>query len=343
MIPRIEEIPDEDAAPQIPTVSISNSQPIIPEHPYWNARDAAYSPPVNRNIGAQDKSNPIKRAEPAYKTLPPVHDPAIATQVYKRSMDTPITITQRELLSLSPEVRSQVRDVTTTKRIHRDGNNTAQNYLEEENNYDVQRLLQTVVEGQPAIAIDQIQPDTPPHGSLITTDPVEVYYKSLREGETPDPSWLIVAMESGAIRSITALIDNRQKRECILDPGCQIITMSEQVCHDIGLAYNPSIVLSMQSANGNVDPSLGLAQNIPFHIGPITAIYKCILSNCQPTMSYSADLSTYLHKASSETSLMRTRPLLYPTQTQDSASQYRPSIGHKNIGIKRIFSGRRVN
>ena len=269
-IPRIEEVPDEDAAPQVPTVSISNSQPIIPEHPYRNARDAAYSPPVNRNIAVQDKSNPIKRAEPAYKTLPPVHDPAIATQVYKRSMDAPITITQRELLSLSPEVRSQVRDVTTTRRIHRDGNNMAQNYLEEEAGYDIQQLLQTVVDIPPAIAIDQKQPDTPPQGSLVTTDPVEVYYKSLREGETPDPSRLIVAIESGAIRSITALIDNRQKRECILDPGCQIITMSEQVCHDIGLAYDPSIVLSMQSANGNIDPSLGLARNVPFRIGPIT-------------------------------------------------------------------------
>ena len=51
-------------------------------------------------------------------------------------MDALITITQCELLSLSPEVRSQVRDVTTTKRIHRDGNNMAQNYLEEETGYD---------------------------------------------------------------------------------------------------------------------------------------------------------------------------------------------------------------
>ena len=46
----------------------------------------------------------------------------IATDVYSRSMDTPITITQRELLSLSPEVRSQVREAITTKRIPMVGN-----------------------------------------------------------------------------------------------------------------------------------------------------------------------------------------------------------------------------
>src|SRR5271168_1654939 len=68
-IPRIDEV--EEAAPKQPTVLTSNSQPTIPEHPYQNARDAAYAPPVNRNVAVQDKSNNGKRPEPAYKTLPP--------------------------------------------------------------------------------------------------------------------------------------------------------------------------------------------------------------------------------------------------------------------------------
>ena len=93
-IPRIEEVEDEEAAPKQPTVSTSNSQPTIPEHPYRNARDAAYAPPVNRNVAVPDKPNNGKRPDPAYKTLPPVHDPTIAANVYKRSMDAPITITQ---------------------------------------------------------------------------------------------------------------------------------------------------------------------------------------------------------------------------------------------------------
>src|ERR1700678_1634716 len=93
-IPRIDEV--EEAAPRHPTVSISNSQPTIPEHPYRNARDAAYAPPVNRNVAAPYKPSNDKRPELAYKTLPPVHDPTIAANVYKRSMDAPITIMQRD-------------------------------------------------------------------------------------------------------------------------------------------------------------------------------------------------------------------------------------------------------
>ena len=35
----------------------------------------------------------------------------------KRAMETPITVTQRELLSLAPEVRARVADVTVKKRV----------------------------------------------------------------------------------------------------------------------------------------------------------------------------------------------------------------------------------
>ena len=66
------------------------------------------------------------------------------------------------------------------------------------------------------------------------------------------------------------LINSSHEVECILDPVCQIIAMSKAICHKLGLAYDPCIVLHMQSANGNLDQSLGLACNIPFQIGAIT-------------------------------------------------------------------------
>ena len=283
-IPRIEEVEDEQANPtttsnirpvvtepvrrsQSPTVSIPNIQPQVPEHPYRNAKDGAYALPVNRNIAAQDKANPVKRTEPAYKTLPPIHDPVIATNVYKRAMDTPVTVTQRELLSLSPEYRSQVRDSTTTRRMPYNTGNTANNYLEAElYDQDTQHFLGTVTDVQPTYANTEHLPD----GAIVVPDPIETYYKTLRPGEIPDPNRIIVAIESGAVRSIFALIDNNRQKECILDPGCQIVAMSEHVCHELGLAYDPSIILNMQSANGNINQSLGLSRNVPFQIGTIT-------------------------------------------------------------------------
>ena len=46
--------------------------------------------------------------------------------------------------------------------------------------------------------------------------------------------------------------------------------MSEAVSRRLGLSYDPSIVLNMQSANGEVDRSLGLARNVPFRIDDLS-------------------------------------------------------------------------
>jgi hypothetical protein len=104
--------------------------------------------------------------------------------------------------------------------------------------------------------------------SITVPNVYETYINSLAAGERPIP--LNVAQESHALQSITMVIDNREEVEGIIDPGSQIIAMSEAVCHDIGLAYDPSIKLNMQSANNEVDQSLGLSCNVPFKINTIT-------------------------------------------------------------------------
>ena len=49
------------------------------------------------------------------------------------------------------------------------------------------------------------------------------------------------------------LIDNQEHIEAVIDPGSQIIAMSDAVSHDLGISYDPTIQLNMQSANGTVD------------------------------------------------------------------------------------------
>lgn len=272
--PRIEEVPDEEDVPRViakdVTIPSESIPTITPEHPYQNAKDAAYAPPATRNVGAPAKA-PVasRRPDGAYKTLPAVHDPSIAADVYKRSMEAPITITQRELLSLSPEVRSQVRDVTTTRRIPNNPPVAIQNALQLDEYLmdDNEDLVSTeTMLSQPCCTHRRL----PPRGAIIIPDPIERYYRSLPPGQEPDPDRLIIAKESSAVRSIFSVIDSTKRKECILDPGCQIVAMSEDVCHELSLVYDPMIRLNMQSANGSTDWSLGLARNVPFAIGSIT-------------------------------------------------------------------------
>src|ERR1700678_2045446 len=57
--------------------------------------------------------------------------------------------------------------------------------------------------------------------------------------------------------------------------------MSKNVCKELGLAYDPSIKLNMQSANGNIDQSLRLSRNVPFRIHTIT-FYMQVHVICSP-------------------------------------------------------------
>ncbi|KAF7297477.1 hypothetical protein MIND_00981500 [Mycena indigotica] len=267
--------------------------PVIaqPEHPFAKARDAAYAPPRDRNVGARAPVLPAaKKPEVAYRTTAPVYDDKIASQVFGRSMDAPITLTQRELLSLSPEVRAQVRDATTSRRVAPNANEKAAaaakpvqqlfadelpasdalvDTLEEQREKDSRSAA--FFDSMPATFVQSAQRELPPN-AFIVPDPFETFYAA---GEMPKD--LVVSLESSAIRSILPIIDNRLRIESILDGGSQIIAMSDAVCHELGLVYDPTIVLQMQSANGSVNPSLGLARNVPFGIGDITLYLQKLL------------------------------------------------------------------
>ena len=281
-------IEDKEKTPK----PIPATEPVVPlneqtEHPFRSARDATYAPPTVRKdeqpkLGAQSTA----KKDVAYRTLPVIHDSTIANAVYNRALESHFTITHRELLSLSPEVRSQLRDAVSSKRVPTKESapviqanilqdddlspltNEELAYLfpdEDPVPYDVEH------EPAPVLALSSLQCNhTLPDDAIIVNDEIDQYYRTLSPGQAPDPGRLIVAKESSALRAIIPLINNHLKVESILDPGCQIIAMSEDVCHELSLPYDPTIILHMQSANGTIDPSLGLARNVPFLIGALT-------------------------------------------------------------------------
>ena len=105
-------------------------------------------------------------------------------------------------------------------------------------------------------------------GGLIVPDIYETYINSLEPGKKPQE--LTVAKESHLLRLDMIVVDNKEIVEAVVNPGSQIIAMSDSVCHELGISYDPMIQLNMQSTNGTVNKSLGLARNIPYHFGNIT-------------------------------------------------------------------------
>ncbi len=117
-------VTQETTAPAQPRLNGPNNSnnsfipPVIdnePEHPFRNVPDATYMPPQHRNVAALPKPAQ-KRPEPAYRNSAPIHDAETAESIYNRSLEVPVTLTQRELLSIAPDVRAQYREATTAKR-----------------------------------------------------------------------------------------------------------------------------------------------------------------------------------------------------------------------------------
>jgi hypothetical protein len=263
--PRRERSAAPTASPTPPppaVVSVAPADPatIEPEHPFRHAQDATYAPPQSRNFAAPFKAPANKKPDVAYRNAPPVYSQEHAKELCDRAFKTPLTITQEELLSLAPEVRARFREAITTRR-----NPTKEDSAESHLYADDNRVTETYF--APTIAY---QHRSPPPGATVIPDPIETYYRGLAPGEEPDMEYLTVAKESHALRSIFPLVDNSQKIECVLDPGCQIVAMSENISHRLGIGYDPDIILHMLSANGAIDRSLGLARNVPFTLNGLT-------------------------------------------------------------------------
>ncbi|EED81133.1 predicted protein [Postia placenta Mad-698-R] len=188
----------------------------------------------------------------AYKTIVLVIQPKLAEEIFQRSMKSQfVTLTPEELLSIAPDVRNKYRDAVTPKRVSTEPVTSA--HIVEISADEVTAVNQLSCSGA------TLEP-----GATIVPDPYETYLKHIPHGE--HPAEFTVARDSNAIRSIITLVDNKEQIECIVDPGSQIVAMSEEVCLGLNLLFDPTIQLNMQSANGEVDRSLGLIRNVPFRI-----------------------------------------------------------------------------
>jgi hypothetical protein len=247
---------EQTAAQQSPSAAASTPSADPPIHPFASAPEVTYRPPHKRNFaGPPPKQN--KDKEPAYRTQAPIQDPKIVSDVYSRSMTSPcVTLTPMELFSISPDCRTKLRDDITPKRVQPSGASPVKANIFAEDPLPF-ATCETVCENDSTEA----QP-------IIVPDPYETYLMSLSPGEIPEV--LTVAKESHALRAVNLLVDGQEQVGSIVDPGSQIVAMSEDVCHQFSLAYDPSIRLNMQSANGSIDQSLGLSRNVPCKIGDIT-------------------------------------------------------------------------
>ncbi|KAI0753372.1 hypothetical protein C8Q80DRAFT_1096843 [Daedaleopsis nitida] len=75
------------------------------------------------------------------------------------------------------------------------------------------------------------------------------------------------------LRSIATWVNDIDIVECILDSGSQIVSCSVDKAHELGLSWDPTARITMMSANGEEQSTLGLARDVPMAISGGITVY----------------------------------------------------------------------
>ncbi|KAF7303483.1 hypothetical protein MIND_00577300 [Mycena indigotica] len=199
----------------------------FPEHPYAAARDAAYAPPKERNLGAPHKP-PVR---------PPIHDPRNAQDVFNAVLDADVTVKARKLLA-SPEVSALARQSFTPRR---PADKPAEQLFNSE-------------DALPALTGFDFDP---------TNDHAAARAAAIRDSLPDAVSTAAATHNANGIfvpDAFVALYDQGRLPE-------GLITSAENHRHTLHPPHRRQP--RMQSANGAITPSLGVARNVAFTLRDI--------------------------------------------------------------------------
>lgn len=150
----------------------------------------------------------------------------------ERSLEGIVTLTQRELYAIAPEVRKHIKDQVTTHRVPAG-----------------------------AVTINYHTENTTNEDSL----PPSNYHNS-----TSPANPIIVANHIEELRTISLELDGKFSVNAILDEGSQIIGVRKDVWERLGLPVFKEQVMLMEAANATTEMTLGLIRDLPVRIGTCT-------------------------------------------------------------------------
>ena len=217
---------------------------------------------------------PDRREEPNFRRRAPVEENLSFEKVTKSVLKQPITLSLGELAGVAPGLRESLRSNFTRKRIVSEVYNVSNlpgNPYDEDDEFEIGENMdeeELITLPIPTVTVNMTKGIGVPIGGLIVSDPISQYLETIGE---EDRKRIIVAKDTESLRAVWPEINNNGRDECIVDWGSQIVAMSKDVAINLGLSWDPAFRINMQSANGQVELSEGLAKNIPFKFGDVTA------------------------------------------------------------------------
>lgn len=239
----------------------------------------------------------LDRKAPAFKRQAPIEESESMQRIMEELLNTKFTTSLKDLASISAPAREYLRKMITRRKVAVDSKasdlefqlialidlmSTEQQNLTLEACTMLERFEEAATPQQTVTAgfmqVEDLPPaqvfmaeglSNVPDGSFVVSDPVEQYLNSLAEDEEPRP--IVVARESIALRTVYPIIHRSARAEVLLDTGSQICSMDVEVARSLGLTWDPDVVIHLQSANRTTEKTLGLARNVEFDFGGVSA------------------------------------------------------------------------
>lgn len=173
--------------------------------------------------------------DPKFRYHSSIENSVKTSELVDRALDSKITISTRELLAASADARKHVKDLVTTKKV-------AANVLSEE---PLDSYLSSFMEPKSSsVFLDVHKYESPSASSSAAPSlPLRVIHPSFAPGVEP---------------------------ECILDGGAQIVVMRKDIWEKLQSPITANKAMAMESANSGRTLTLGLVENQPVRIGPVT-------------------------------------------------------------------------
>ena len=180
--------------------------------------------------------------DPKYRYQAAIEAGTKSSDLADRALDAKITISTRELLAASPDVRRHVKDIVTSRKVN--ANFTEVNEVD---TYLTSAFDQPPRNETPSVFLDMVKYDS--SATAASTLPLRVIRPTFAPGVEP---------------------------ECILDGGAQIIVMRKDIWEQLQghVAISAELATNMESASATTTQTLGLVENHPVQLGPVTVFLQ---------------------------------------------------------------------
>ena len=225
----------------------SNTQPPAQQQSRMTATrggrpgDRARDPPPHTPRLPQGPMKPVEMPtkppaeEPKYRYQSPIESAVKTSELVDRALESKVTLSTRELLAVSPEVRKQVRELVANKKVsaHTMEEGAVDTYLSS--------CFDNATSSTAFLNMDRY--DGQSSSSAASSLPLRVIFPAFATGVEP---------------------------ECILDGGAQIVAMRRDIWERTGAPLTVNKAMTMESANSGMVKTLGLVENHPVRLGSIT-------------------------------------------------------------------------